>query len=185
MEGTWTHRSFDLNRTAMLHRDRSSIGRSRPFIYLSFIGRRRPIVEELRDRAAIAARSSRDRGAIARLWTRNHLYMSRRRSAKTSDHDRSPIVTRSWLDRGMIVVLNSWEEEPNSPLKLVKSAAELKPRLHAQGIAPTTLENRPHDRLYSPRFRANFPFKNSCTPFFCSSTFDRLVKKLSEFRGRS
>ena len=59
-----THRSFDLNLTAVLHRDRSLIGRSRPFIYLSFIGRRRRIMEELRDRGAIEPRSRRDRAAI-------------------------------------------------------------------------------------------------------------------------
>ena len=54
-----------------------------------------------------------------------------------------------------------------------------------QGTAPTTLANRLHDRLYCPRFRAKFPSLKACISLLCSSTSDRFVKELSEFRGRS
>ena len=135
-----TRSSSDGWRWARLSIKAHGIMQSWPFPHLKSIGRLWRIVEELRDRAAIAAWSSRDRGAIARLWTRNHLYMSRRWSAKTSNHDRSPIVTRSWLDRGTIVVLKSWEEEPNSPLNLVKIAARLKPRLMLKEEPPRRLK---------------------------------------------
>ena len=63
--------------------------------------------------------------------------------------------------------------------------ADLKPQSHAMETASTTLESRPHDPLHHPRFQAKFL---SLKPMYFSlsnSTFDRLVKKLSEFRGRS
>ena len=119
IEATWTHRSFDLNLTAVLHRDRSLIGRSRPFIYLSFIGRRRRIMEELRDPGAIEPRSRRDRAAIMEHLARNHPHRIREWPIKLQDHDRGPIVARSWPDRGPIVV-RSWppfmkQSQPNKP----------------------------------------------------------------------
>ena len=51
--------------------------------------------------------------------------------------------------------------------------------------APTTPSNDAHDRFNWPRYSDQFPSLEACIPLFCSLTFDRLVKKLSEFRGRS
>ena len=54
-----------------------------------------------------------------------------------------------------------------------------------QGTSPTTASNNAHDRFQWPRFRAQFPSLKACISLLCSSTFDRFVKELSEFRGRS
>ena len=63
--------------------------------------------------------------------------------------------------------------------------AELKPRRRVQGIVPTTPSNDAHDRFNWPRSSGQFPSLKACIPLLCSSTFDRFVKELSEFRGRS
>ena len=42
-----------------------------------------------------------------------------------------------------------------------------------------------HDSLHHSRFQAQFPSLKSHVLLHCSSTFDRFVKELSEFRGRS
>ena len=51
--------------------------------------------------------------------------------------------------------------------------------------ASTMHEFRPHDHINCPRSSGQFPSLKACISLHCSSTFDRLVKKLSEFRGRS
>ena len=54
-----------------------------------------------------------------------------------------------------------------------------------QGTAPTTPTNRLHDRSNGHDCRASFPSLKACISLSCSSTFDRFVKELSKFRGRS
>ena len=50
---------------------------------------------------------------------------------------------------------------------------------------PRNRSHDAHDRFNWPRYSGRFPSLKPCISLFCSSTFDRLVKKLSEFRGRS
>ena len=99
------------------------------------IRRCRDVVEELRDRAAIAARSSRDRGAIE---PRSHIF--RRGIDPIGSEGGQPISritidARSWCDRG-----KNWRlfdrgiEAASSP----------------SGTAPTTLANCLHDRSNDP-----------------------------------
>ena len=86
-------------------------------------------------------------------------------------------MARSRRDRGMIVV-------------------HLKPKLRLTylkfGSYDAALENRAHDPEkplprppLSPTNSGQFPSLNACISLLCSSTFDRFVKELSEFRGRS
>ena len=133
------------------------------------------------DRTAIAARSSRDRcsfsGGIA--------------SRRPDDDRRSTkmkIMARSQRDSGPIVALSRPDRAENhaffeEKLKLVLRGIEA--TTQAQGSASTTLENRPHERVNCPCSSGQFPSLKACISLLCSSTFDRLVKKLSEFRGRS
>ena len=100
MDATWTHSSLDLHLTAVIHRDRGLIGRSRSSIYLRSIGRCRRIEEESHDRGAIEPRSRRDRAAILQLSSRIHFNQIRRHFLEHLEHDRRPIVVRSWRDRG-------------------------------------------------------------------------------------
>ena len=123
MDVTWTHRSLDLHLTAVLHRDRGLIGRSRSSIYLRSIGRCGRIVEELHDRGPIEPRSRRDRAVIMELLSRNHSHRIRRRPTKLQDHDRLTIVARSWCDRGLFLK----QSQSNSPLIPGQSVAKLKP----------------------------------------------------------
>ena len=102
MDATWTHRSLDLHLTAVIHRDRGLIARSRSSIYLRSIGRCRRIVEEPHDRGAIEPRSRCDRAAILQLSSRIHSNQIRRQPTEIEDHDRRSIVAQSWPDRGTI-----------------------------------------------------------------------------------
>ena len=170
IEATWTHRSFDLHLTAVLHRDRSLIGRSRSSIYLSFFGQRRRIMEELRDRGAIEPRSwSFWRGII----------LTGLENGRSSS--RITIVARSWPDRGLIFEAKSTQQIANSgPIH-----RDIEAMFHAHRIAPSTLQIRAHEPLHHPRPSGQFSSLKACISLLRFSTFDRLVKKLSEFRGRS
>ena len=64
------------------------------------IRRYRDVVEELRDRAAIAARSSRDHTPSAAEPTLLEPTMIDGAPGSRSTHDRGPIAARSWCDRG-------------------------------------------------------------------------------------
>ena len=164
IEATWTHRSFDLHLTAVLHRDRSLIGRSRSSIYLSFIGRRRRIMEELRDRGAIEPRSRRDRAAIMELLARNHSHRIREWPIKLQDHDRGPIVARSWCDRGLIFEAKSTQQTANSgPIH-----RDIEAMFHAHRIAPSTLQIRAHEPLHHPRPSGQFSSLKACISLLCS-----------------
>ena len=155
-------RRMDSSRTSDLHQVAISIGRPGRF------------AEELHDRGPIEPRS----------WIFHHGIIStiiRRHPVENKYHDRGLIAAQSWLDRGAILA-RSWAfSKPNSSL----FAADLKPQKHAIETASTTLENRPHERVNCPWSSGQFPSLKACISLLCSSTFDRLVKKLSEFRGRS
>ena len=87
-----------------------------------------------------------------------------------STHDRGPIVAKIG---GFLTVKSgqNWRgiEAVSSP----------------SGTAPMTLANRLHDRSNDPRSSDQFPSLKACIPLSLFLTFDQLVKKLSEFRGRS
>ena len=97
------------------------------------------------------------------------------------DHDRRTIEARSRRDRGPIVAKIGGF--------LTAKSGQNRRRIEALSLpsatAPTTPSNDAHDRFNWPRSSDQFPSLKACIPLFCSSTFDRLVKKLSEFRGRS
>ena len=97
------------------------------------------------------------------------------------DHDRRTIVARSRRDRGPIVAniggfLTAKSGQNQRGIEALSSPS---------ATAPTTPSNDAHDRFNWPRSSDQFPSLKACIPLFCSSTFDRLVKKLSEFRGIS
>ena len=145
IEATWTHRSFDLHLTAVLHRDRSLIGRSRSSIYLSFIRRRRRIMEELRDRSAIEPRSRRDRADIMELLARNHSHRIREWPIKLQDHDRGPIVA-SFLK----------QSQPNKPLIPGQFTVTLKPCSMPIESHPRRCKSAPMNRSITHDLRVNF-----------------------------
>ena len=149
-------------------------------------------MEELHDSGSIEPRSRHDRAAIGELQWRNHLQTIGSRSTGDQDDDYGPIAAQSWPDRGAIVARSRPDRGPIVPKIVAFSkqnsslfAVDLKPQSHAIETAFTTLENRPHGRINCPRSSGQFPSLKSCISLLCSSTFDRLVKKLSEFRGRS
>ena len=131
--------------------------------------------------STIAVRSNRDRGAIEpRSWVFRRGIIS---IGSDSDRLSSGIMidTRSWPDRGPIV--GSCEAK----LKLNWGRIH-----HNFGSYKATPRNLSHDAsnppprpIQSPRSSGQFPSLKACISLLCSSTFDRLVKKLSEFRGRS
>ena len=95
--------------------------------------------------------------------------------------DRGPIVARSWCDRGLIFEAKSTQQTANSgPIH-----RDIEAMFHAHRIAPSTLQIRAHEPLHHPRPSGQFSSLKACISLLCSSIFDRLVKKLSEFRGRS
>ena len=174
IEATWTHRSFDLNLTAVLHRDRSLIGRSRSFIYLSFIGRRRRIMEELRDCGAIEPRSRRDRAAIMEHLAWNHPHRIREWPIKLQDHDCGPIVARSWPDRDPIVASFLKQSQPKKPQIPELRRCQVKP-LPWRCKSASTTRSTAHD------FGPISLFKNSCTPslFFNFWSTREEIKRVS------
>ena len=150
--------------------------RDHPFTW-SAIGRLRRHVEELHDRGPIEPQSSHDRGPYA---------MESSPSIKTTTdgdlgswltHDRGPIVTRSWR--------KTWSfwgyfEAKSKCISSRSGSHDAAPRnrSHYFGKPPP----RP---LLLATISSQFPSLKACISLLCSSTFDRLMKKLSEFRGRS
>ena len=78
---------------------------------------------------------------------------------------------------------------PRSSVVLKRNSSQTRYGIEAasspSGTAPTTLAKRLHNRSNDPRSSGQFPSLKACISLLCSLTFDRLVKKLSEFRGRS
>ena len=103
--------------------------------------------------STIAIRSNRDRAAIAHHSSRNQSTTVRRHFLEHLEHDRRPIVARSWSIVAKIVAFFEANLKQNRGLFVANPEATTTP----QGIAPTTPANCLHDRLYRPRFRANFP----------------------------
>ena len=154
----------------------------------SSIGRSRRFVEELHDRGPIEPRSRRNQAAITARSSRDHASFFVESSPRALigidwglrsrfTHDLLTIVARSRRDRGPMVVLFGSEMEAellrnwshnlcqwNRPLEAIQPLPRL-PQL------PTILG-------------LIFPLKTHVFSL-CSSTFDRFVKELSKFRGRS
>ena len=143
----------------------------------SVIERCRPIVEELHDRGPIEPRSRRDRTAIGGLTWSNRCQPIRGRSTDGQDHDRGPIAARSWPDRGQI---DGYSQLKRSGIYGQHGSFEFAPRKrshdHAKPLPRPPLQPTISGLIFSLK---------PCISLLCSSTFDRLVKKLSEFRGRS
>ena len=118
----------------------------------------------------------------------NRLQLIGRQSTKDQDHDHGSIVARSQPDLGTIVA-RSWRKSQLfgsqiqaklTPIRLVIEAT-----IYAHGIAPLMPSNRLHDCVSRPRSSGQFPTLKACISRLCYSTFDRFVKELSKFRGRS
>ena len=102
------------------------------------------------DRAAIAARSSRDLIAFVVDSFQPDQTTFPGASGAQLTPDRSPIAARSWLIVAKIVAFLEANLKPNPS----GFFAELKPRRHTQRLVPTTPSNDAHDRFQWPRFRA-------------------------------
>ena len=145
------------------------------------IGRSRHFVEELHGRGSIELRSRRDRAVIGERTWWNHLYDERtaidERPGPWSWPDRDPIAARSWPDHGW----NACYSE--AKLTLIHGGIEA--TTSPQGTAPTKPWINLHDHFNWPRSSGQF---HSLKPMYLSlwnSTFDRFMKELSEFQGRS
>ena len=115
-----------------------------------------------------------DRAAIVNPSAWNRLHDPQTTSKVDRDHDQTTIVARSWL---LFLKQNSSQFTANSePIHRGIEAT-----IYAHRIAPSTL---PRPLQLPTILGLIFPLKTHVV-LHCSSTFDRLVKKLSEFRGRS
>ena len=132
----------------------------------------------------IAVRSNRDRGAIEpRSWILPRGIYSTT-FARQFRSIWNTIDARSWsivVDHAKIVAY--FEALFEAKFKSIRPGFEATTPLSA---------NRSHDALIprpwpplSPTISGQFPSLKACISLSCSSTFDRLVKKLSKFRGRS
>ena len=134
-------------------------------------------MEELHDRGAIEPRSRRDRAAIVAPSAWNHFHSIGRRATRDQDHDHGPIAARSWPDRGMIMV--NFEAKIETILPQIR---ELRHRTRESFPRRRNRRSRP-----APSSTISSPISSlkSHVLLLCSSTFDRFVKELSKFRGRS
>ena len=123
------------------------------------IGRSERFAEELHDRGPIEPQSRRDRAAIVDIASRNHLHDHRTDPVEDQDHDRGPIM-------GLF-------------------EAKFKPIRRGFEATKPCNRNRLHERVNCPWSSGQFTSLKACISLLCSSTYDRLVKKLSEFQGRS
>ena len=141
------------------------------------IERRRKLMEELHDRGAIEPRSRCDRAAIVAPSTRNRSDDSPTWSDGVWLMTRITIDARSWPDRGVIVVPLKWK---------------LRRIYRTSGSHDTARGNRFHDlakllpRSHQTASKSGLIFTLKTHVILpCSSTFDRFMKELSEFRSRS
>ena len=140
---------------------------------LIFIGRFRSFVEELHDRGLIEPRSRRDRAAIGEFTWWNRCQSSGRRSTNDQDHDRGAIVARSRL-------------------KCMIFGGKIEADLLRNRSHDPRPRNRPLDAIKPPPRSPPLPTISSpisplkaCISSLLFFTFDRFVKELSEFQGRS
>ena len=68
---------------------------------------------------------------------------------------------------------------------LSQFTGDLKPQCRSIETASTTHQFDPHDCINRPRSSGQISSLKACISLLCSSTFDRFVKELSKFRGRS
>ena len=134
-------------------------------------------MEELHDRGPIEPRSRRDRATIVAPSAWNHFHSIGRRATRDQDHDHGPIAARSWPDHGMIVV--NFEAKIETILPQIR---ELRRRTRESFPRRPNRRSRP-----APSSTISSPISSlkSHVLLLCSSTFDRFMKELSEFRGRS
>ena len=134
-------------------------------------------MEELHDRGPIEPRSRRDRAAIVAPSVWNHFHSIGRRAMLDQDHNHGPIAARSWPDRGMIVV--NFEAKIETILPQIR---ELRRRTRESFPRRRNRRSRP-----APSSTISSPISSlkSHVLLLCSLTFDRFVKELSKFRGRS
>ena len=122
-----------------------------------------------------------DRGPIEPRSYSFHPGIIPTRSDDGRPRSMTTIDARSLPDRGPIM--------PPSGLFLKQNSSQTRCGVEAAsspcGTAPTTLAKCLHNRSNDPRSSGQFPSLKACISLLCSSTFDRLVNKLSEFRGRS
>ena len=136
------------------------------------------------DRTAIAARSSRDRGAFKAESTPRSSDRRSWGSAARSTPNRHTIRPRSWS-----IVVDPGEKRGQEEAEIM---AKLRP-IHGQSgscdVAPRNrshyLSDRLHDRLQLATIFGPISSLKSNVVLHCSLTFDRFVKELSEFQGRS
>ena len=134
-------------------------------------------MEEHHDRGPIEPRSRRDRAAIMDPSAWNLFHDHRSSFPEHLEHDRRSIV----VDRAKIVAY--FEALFEEKFKPIHPGFEATMPLSANRFHDAATDA--HDPLHHPRFQAQFPSLKSHVLLLCSSTFDRLVMKLSEFRGRS
>ena len=82
-------------------------------------------------------------------------------------------------------MLKSWKWELNPPLNLVKIIAKLELRPRQVEPPPPPCKSPPRPLQWPTIFGPNFSLKSMYSPLFCSSIFDRFVKELTKFQGRS
>ena len=138
--------------------------------------------------STIAVRSNRDRGAIEpRSGSLREAIVSKR-SENDRRLTRTSIEARSWPDRGPIVGLLEAKIADILKRNRSKIEADSKPirnlRLHVMKPPPRRMDSAPWPPL-QPTNSDQFPSLKTHVLLLCSSTFDRLVKKLCEFRGIS
>ena len=141
------------------------------------IGRQRELVEELHDRGAIEPRSWSVQGGINSTIVRQEVVRIC-----------SEIDAQSTYDQATIVV-DPGEKHGQEEAEIM---AKLRP-IHGQSrscdVAPRNrshyLSNRLHDRLQLATIFGPISSLKTHVTLLCSSTFDRFMKEISEFRGRS
>ena len=126
------------------------------------------------DWGAIGARSCRDWDLLSSL---NHSNQRRRRPTEIQDHDRRSIVALSWPDRAMIRAHIEAKLKSNSLRNWSRILAKWN-RSHDPCKTPPQPRQLP--TIFGPILSLN---THVLLPYFL--TFDRFVKELSEFRGRS
>ena len=176
----------DRDRTADLHREMIAIGRLAVDSHHDRGARDRWIAivhptgassdgsEASWKNSTIAIRSNRDHGAIEPRSGSLRDGIASSRSEDDRRLTRTTIVARSWVFLKWKLRLICHEIEAT----IVINGSS---RLHNRSWPSILL----HDRIKRPKNRANFPLWKHVFPPSFLLTFDRFVKELSEFRGRS